>query len=132
MKAILVDSNVLIDFFKLDSEWNEWAESQIYKHSGTLIINPIIYAEVSLRFADESELNKAIPPSVISRQPLPWNAAFPAARAFMQYRKNGGAKTSVMPDFYIGAHAMVKNIPLLTRDLRRYKTYFPGLELITP
>jgi predicted nucleic acid-binding protein len=134
MDSILVDSNILIDLFDYESQWHEWSKEQLrrYGNEAILAINPIIYAEISLHFQDEERLDKAISPSLLRRDPLPWQAAFIAARAFLEYRKSGGIKTSIMPDFFIGAHALVKGMKLLTRDVRRYKTYFPGLELVCP
>lgn len=129
----LVDSNVLIDVFERDLAWHDWSASQLAARSrlGRLLINPLIYAEISLAFSDIKKLD-ALLGEHIAREDLPWDAAFLAGRAYEQYRRSGGAKTSPLPDFYIGAHALTRRYPLLTRDTRRYKTYFPKLELISP
>lgn len=134
MHSILVDSNILIDLFDYESQWHEWSKEQLknYGNEAILVINPIIYAEISLHFKDEEQLDKALSTSLLRRDPLPWKAASLAARAFLEYRKSGGSKTSTMPDFFIGAHAVVEQMQLLTRDARRYKTYFPTLEIIYP
>ena len=97
-----------------------------------LAINPIIYAEISIRFERIEDLEATLPASEISRLPLPWEAAFLAGKCFVKYRRNRGARRSPLPDFYIGAHAAVEGLALLTRDARRYRTYFPRLELISP
>lgn len=129
----LVDSNVLIDVFEQDPSWHDWSARQLEacSKSGRLLINPLIYAEISLTFNDIKKLD-ALLGRHFGREDLPWDAAFLAGRAFEQYRRTGGAKTSPLPDFYIGAHALTRHYQLLTRDTRRYKTYFPKLKLITP
>ena len=96
------------------------------------MINPIIYAEVSVRFARIEELEEALPADLFRREPLPWEAAFLAGKCFLRYRKGGGAKRSPLPDFYIGAHAAVRGATLLTRDASRYRSYFPTLRVIAP
>lgn len=100
--------------------------------SGVLIINPIIYAEVSVGFDRIEELDEALPADAFRRDPLPWEAAFLAGKCFLAYRRRGGTRRSPLPDFYIGAHAAVKGLPLLTRDPNRYRTYFPHLTLLSP
>ena len=134
MKKVLVDSNIILDIFTEDSQWFDWSAEQLEllarKH--ILAINPIIYAEVSIRFTRIEDLEASLPDSQFCRIPLPWEAAFLAGKVFMQYKKNGGAKSSAMPDFFIGAHASIDGMLLLTRDVSRYKTYFPKLELIAP
>jgi predicted nucleic acid-binding protein len=100
--------------------------------SGMLVINPIIYAEVSVGFERIEELDDVLPADSFRRDPLPWEAAFLAGKCFLAYRRKGGARRSPLPDFYIGAHAAVSGLPLLTRDPRRYRTYFPRLRLLTP
>jgi len=97
-----------------------------------LVINPIIYAEVSMGFERIEELDEALPADSFRRDPLPWEAAFLAGKCFLAYRRRGGARRSPLPDFYIGAHAAVTGLPLLTRDARRYRTYFPHLHLLAP
>jgi len=134
VKRVLVDSNIILDIFTEDPEWFEWSAEQLelLAEHHTFIINPIIYGEVSVRFKRIEELEESLPHSQFRRLPLPWEAAFLAAKVFVQYKKNGGKKASTMPDFFIGAHAAVENMLLLTRDTDRYKTYFPRLELIAP
>jgi predicted nucleic acid-binding protein len=134
MTEILIDSNVILDILTKDSEWFEWSFQRLAKHStqGTLIINPIIYAEISIGFNRPEELDTAIPPDCFRRDPLPYNAAFLAGQSFLEYRRRGGERRSPLPDFYIGAHAAVAQIPLLTRDVNRYRTYFPSVQLVTP
>jgi len=131
---ILVDSNVLLDVFNSDPVWGEWSASRLAEVADreTLAINPLIYAEVSLNYRSEEELDTALPASFYVRLPLPYEAAFLAGRAFLEYRQRGGTKRSPLPDFYIGAHAQVAGLTLLTRDATRYRTYFPGITLIAP
>ena len=100
--------------------------------SGRLVINPLIYAEVSLRFDSIEDLDESLPPGYFVRESLPWDAAFLAARAYLKYRRRGGARRHPLPDFYIGAHAAVAGYTLLTRDARRYRSYFPKLRLLAP
>jgi predicted nucleic acid-binding protein len=132
--VILVDSNVLLDVLSQDPRWGGWSEDALAQaaDAGVLAINPIIYAEVSIRFERVEELETALPPEDFERLPLPWEAAFLAGKCFVQYRRRGGAKRAPLPDFYIGAHAAVAAVGLLTRDASRYRTYFPGLTLIAP
>lgn len=131
---ILVDSNILLDVLEEDARWHEWSSTQLQKaaDSCSLIINPIIYAEVSIGFQRIEELEEVLPLNFFQRLPLPWEAAFLAGICFMRYRKLGGTKSSPLPDFFIGAHAAVSGLTLLTRDTARYRTYFPSLKLITP
>jgi predicted nucleic acid-binding protein len=130
----LVDSNVLLDVFTEDEEWLDWSAGMLEGAAGAglLVINPIIYAEVSVHFATVEELDDALPPSVWRRAPLPWPAGFLASRAFLKYRRAGGERRSPMPDFYVGAHAAVAGLDLLTRDPKRYAKYFPTVRLIAP
>lgn len=134
MTLVLVDSNVLLDVLTDDLQWGAWSAAQLDACAarGTLAINPIIYAEVSVGFERIEELDAALSPDAFVRQALPWEAAFLAGKAFLAYRRARGVRTSPLPDFYIGAHAAVESMPLLTRDAGRYRTYFPGLELICP
>ncbi len=134
MTAVLVDSNVLLDVLTGDPEWGEWSEETLAKcaDSATLVINPIVYAEVSVGFERIEELEAALPPELLRREPLPWEAGFLAAKCFVAYRRRGGPGRVPLPDFYIGAHAAVCGYRLLTRDMRRYRSYFPSLPLITP
>lgn len=134
MKPILVDSNVLLDVATDDPAWADWSASALEKaaNDATLVINPLIYAEISIRFRRIEDLEAAVPPDLFRREPLPFEAAFLAGKAFLRYRRQGGSRTSTLPDFYIGAHAAVAGMRLLTRDATRYRTYFPTVELISP
>jgi predicted nucleic acid-binding protein len=130
----LVDSNVILDVLTEDDEWLDWSTAQLAEsaNSGMLVINPIIYAEVSTRFERIEELDEALPAEYYRRVPLPWEAAFLAGQCFMNYRRRGGGRRSPMPDFYIGAHAALTGLTLLTRDATRYRTYFPTLRIVAP
>ncbi len=131
---VLVDSNVLIDLLENDPNWADWSETQLapLAEAGLAVINPIIYAEVAANFATIEALNAAVQPFNLLREPLPWDAAFLASQAFKLYRRRGGARSSPLPDFYIGAHASLTGYSLLTRDARRYREYFSKLEIIEP
>ncbi len=134
MKAVLVDSNVLLDILTEDATWGRWSEEALAQcaDTGILVINPIIYAEVSVRFERIEDLDEALPPEAFQRVPLPWEATFLAGKSFLAYRKRGGRKRSPLPDFYIGAHAAVAGMTLLTRDVARFQTSFPTVQLIAP
>jgi predicted nucleic acid-binding protein len=132
--ATIVDTNVLVDFFQQDSPWRSWCDQQIEesRRLGAIVINPIIFAELAAGFPTMELLDAALDPSKFQREDLPWEAAFLAGKAYLGYRRSGGDRRSPLPDFYIGAHAAVKAYRLLTRDLARYRTYFPALEIIAP
>jgi predicted nucleic acid-binding protein len=132
--ATIVDTNVLVDFFQQDSPWRSWCDQQIEesRRLGAIVINPIIFAELAAGFPTMALLDAALDPSKFQREELPWEAAFLAGKAYLGYRRSGGDRRSPLPDFYIGAHAAVKAYRLLTRDLARYRTYFPALEIIAP
>ena len=132
--STLVDSNVLLDLLDEDDEWMDWSSSMLSQAGarGSLVINPLILAETSVTFDTIEELEEALPVSFFIREPLPWQAAFLAGRAFASYRRRGGAARSPLPDFYIGAHAAIAGHTLLTRDPKRYRTYFPKLRIIAP
>ncbi len=132
--ATLVDSNVLLDVLTDDARWSAWSADALASQAerDVLTINPIIYAEVSIGFRRIEELDTALPVRTFHRLPLPWEAAFLAGKCYLTYRKRGGARPSPLPDFYIGAHASVAGMALLTRDAARYRTYFPKLRLIAP
>jgi predicted nucleic acid-binding protein len=134
MTPVLVDSNVLIDVMHEDPRWGSWSSQALAAAgaSAPLVINPLIYAEVSLRFASIEDLDEALPPELLRREDLPWEAGFLAGKCFVLYRRRGGARHSPLPDFYIGAHAAVAGYRLLTRDPTRYRAYFPQLHLIAP
>jgi predicted nucleic acid-binding protein len=133
MHGVLVDSNVLLDVITEDPVWYEWSSTALEECGSTsaLYLNPIIYAEVSAGYARIEDLEAALPEDLL-RLPLPWEAAFLAGKAFLRYRRQGGTRTSALPDFFIGAHAAVTGLRLLTRDDRRYRNYFPGVEYVSP
>lgn len=132
--GVMLDTNVLLDILTADAQWLEWSAAQYRRAAtdGPVPINPIIYAELAGGFARRSELDHWLRPSLFKRLPLPYEAGFAASRAFLAYRAAGGTRTSPLPDFYIGAHAEHAGFTLATRDPKRYRTYFPGLKLITP
>ena len=134
MAGTLVDANILLDIFTEDDEWFDWSASMLEEaaHAGRLYINPIIYAEASARFATIEELDEALPPEYYQRADLPWAAGFLAGQAYLRYRKGGGNRRSPLADFYIGAHAAVSGLTLLTRDPKRYRGYFPTVRLMAP
>ena len=134
MLATLVDSNVLLDVITGDEEWVDWSASALARAADTsrLIINPIVYAEVAARFERIEDLEDALPADYYERHALPWEAAFLAGQCFVKYRRRGGARRSPLPDFYIGAHAAIEGLALLTRDPKRYRTYFPTLRILSP
>jgi predicted nucleic acid-binding protein len=130
----LVDSNVILDLVTNDPTWGQWSADALSRAAdeSTLAINPIIFAEVSIGFATVEELEHLLPPQEFGRLELPYEAAFLAGKAFLAYRRRGGRKSAPLADFYIGAHAAVAGLRLLTRDAGRYRTYFPKLEVIAP
>ncbi|MBD2621660.1 type II toxin-antitoxin system VapC family toxin [Microcystis flos-aquae FACHB-1344] len=134
MTDILVDSNVILDVVTEDPQWFEWSAQMLtnYAEQGNLVINPIIYAEISIGFNQPEEVEAALPEDFFCRDSLPYAAAFLAGQSFLEYPRRGGERRSPLPDFYIGAHAAVTAMPLLTRDVNRYRTYFPSVLLITP
>jgi predicted nucleic acid-binding protein len=134
MTAVLVDSNVLLDVMTEDASWLSWSMSAIERAADTsrLVINPVIYAEASVRFTKIEELDAALPSDLFEREPIPYEAAFLAGKAYLAYRRRGGTRRSPLPDFFIGAHAAVSSYGLLTRDSARYRAYFPKLSLIAP
>jgi hypothetical protein len=131
---ILVDTNVLLDLATGDPQWSAWSLSAIQAAAvdGPLHINAVIYAELSVRYSNIKEVDDFIEIAGVQLLDIPRKAAFLAAKAFSRYRISGGAKTGVLSDFFIGAHASALDIPILTRDVRRYRTYFPDLRLIAP
>lgn len=131
---VLVDANVLIDVLGDDPVWREWSEAKLLEWAGReeLAINPVIYAELGVAYPTERALERALAGMDLVRLELPYAAGFVAAQAFLAYRRWDGTKRSLLPDFYIGAHAQVMNLRLLTRDGARYRTYFPKVRLITP
>jgi predicted nucleic acid-binding protein len=134
VSEVLVDSNVILDVLTEDPVWFDWSSSALEEHaeSSVLIINPIIYSEVSVRFERIEELEEALPADVFRRDALPWEAGFLAGKCFLRYRRQGGARRSPLPDFYVGAHAAMRGATLLTRDAAKYRAYFPTLTVIAP
>jgi hypothetical protein len=130
----LVDSNVILDILTGDPAWAEWSAATLAARAdaGPLVVNPLVYAEVAARFDRIEDLEEALPASYFERRALPWEAAFLAGRTFVRFRRRGGQRRSPLPDFYIGAHALTEGMTLLTRDARRYRSYFPALRIIAP
>ena len=131
---LLVDTNVLVDVLQNDPQWAEWSISQMRAQSSlhALVINPIIYAEMSLSFSTLEALDDVVVTLALELREIPRAALFLAAKAYAQYRRRGGNKLQVLPDFFIGAHAAVQGWPLLTRDASRFRTYFPTLDVLAP
>ena len=131
---ILVDSNVILDIVTEDKKWFTWSSRTLehYAENHILVINPIIYAEVSVSFERIEDLEEVLSPAYFRRDQLPWEAGFLAGKCFRDYRRKGGDKRSPLLDFFIGAHALIAEFSLLTRDIARYRTYFPKLNLISP
>ena len=134
MSEVLVDTNVLLDVVTDDATWAGWSQRQleIWALRGTLVINTVIYAELSIGFERIEELEAVLSEIGIALDEIPRPALFLAGKIFRAYKRKGGARTGVLPDFFIGAHAAVARLPLLSRDTGRYRTYFPTLELIVP
>jgi predicted nucleic acid-binding protein len=134
MTAILIDSNVLLDLMTEDTQWFPWSAAAVESAADRfrLVINAIIYAEVSVRYSRIEDLDAALPKEMFEREAVPYEAAFLAGKSYLAYQRRGGTKRSPLPDFFIGAHASIAGYRLLTRDAARYRTYFPRLPLITP
>lgn len=132
--VFMFDSNVLLDIVTADEKWMDWSRAQFRTAAKTapVVINPIIYAEIAPAFDSQAALDRWLPPLHFRRLPLPYEAGFRASRAFLEYRKRGGKKSSPLPDFYIGAHAETAGFTLVTRDISRYQTYFPDLKVLAP
>ena len=130
----LVDSNVLLDLFTNDPQWSDWSAGQLDRLAvnGLLAINDVVYSELSVRFETIDALDEALSHAGIVLTPMPRAALFLAGKAYRRYRASDGTRTGVLSDFFIGAHAAVTALPLLTRDPKRYRTYFPAVVLITP
>ena len=130
--GVLVDSNVVLDILTDDPKWSVWSSMALEDAAerGPIVINPVIYAELSIRFERIEDLEEAIAEFLYLE--IPKSACFLAGKCFMKYRRRGGTKASPLPDFFIGAHAMVAGLTLLTRDHQRYSTYFPKLAVIAP
>jgi len=133
MAAFIVDTNILLDIYTQDQTWEERSAAAIASAAdvAVLVINPIIYAELSVGIEKIEELDQFLGTD-FRRDPLPWEAAFVAGKAFLAYRRRGGLKTAPLPDFYIGAHAAVQGMKILTRDPKRYTSYFPAVKIIEP
>lgn len=133
-RGVLVDSSVLLDVATQNPEWKDWSEGALGECAdrAILVINPIIYAEVSVGYTTIEALDAALPRALYQREPLPWEAGFLAGKCFLEYRRKGGTRRSPLPDFYIGAHAAIGQLALLTRDASRYRTYFPTLKILAP
>lgn len=134
MNPVLVDSNVILDVATADPHWLDWSAENLGRlaERHILVINPLIYAEVSIGFDRIEDLEDILPTSQFRRDDLPYEAAFLAGKSFLEYRRGGGVRSAPLPDFYIGAHAAVAGFDLLTRDRGRFRTYFPMLEIIAP
>jgi predicted nucleic acid-binding protein len=134
VSTFLIDSNVLIDVATDDDTWGAWSGATLAwcADHGRLAVNPIIYAEVAAGFDRIERLDEVLPRQIFLRLPLPWDAGFLAGRSFVAYRRRGGTRTTPLPDFYIGAHAAVHDLTLVTRDPSRYRTYFPRVRLVAP
>jgi predicted nucleic acid-binding protein len=132
--ATLVDSNVLIDVFERTGAWSDRSKAALESagSAGPLVINQVIFAEVSVRYSDPALLDADLLRDIYQRESVPWSAAFLAGKIFDIYRARGGVRRSPLPDFFIGAHAAVTGLRLLTRDTARYRSYFPTVELIAP
>jgi predicted nucleic acid-binding protein len=130
----LVDSNVLIDVLSDDPNWRAWSVAQLEQRAnhGPLLINDVIYAELSSRFSTEELLDRKVSELNVDMRKMPKRALFIAGHSYERYRRSGGTRNGVLPDFFIGAHAEATGWPLLTRDVRRYRTYFPDVDLIAP
>lgn len=131
---MLVDTNVLVDVLENDPDWADWSLTQLQAQSRVhrLVINPIIYSELSLTFSTVEALDQALHGMQLRMLEIPKPALFLAGKAFVQYRRTGGQKSNVLGDFFIGAHAAVSGLPILTRDTRRYRNYFPSVKLVEP
>jgi predicted nucleic acid-binding protein len=133
-RGVLVDSNVLLDVATNDPRWGDWSGHALAEvaENTTMIINPIIYAEVSIGYTTIEALDAVLPVTLYQREPLPWQAGFLAGKSFLLYRRRGGLRASPLPDFYIGAHAAIGGLAILTRDANRYRSYFPKVEMLAP
>jgi predicted nucleic acid-binding protein len=131
---VLVDTNVLLDVLENDANWAAWSQDQLDAAAATdaLVINPIIYSELSMAFARIEELDTVLEEAALNIEAIPKEALFLAGKVFLTYRRSQGTRHNVLPDFFIGAHAAVMQWPILTRDVGRYRTHFPSVELITP
>jgi predicted nucleic acid-binding protein len=134
MSAVLVDSNILIDIATENTRWTDESSRTLQRvgRDRELVINPVVFAEVSVSFERIEDVDARLPPDVFRREEIPWEAAFLAGKVFVAYRRNSGAKRSPLPDFFVGAHAAVRGYAVLTRDRANFRAYFPTLEIIAP
>ena len=132
--SVMVDSCVYLDIFTKDSRWFEWSSRALANaaNAGMIVLNPVIYAEISIRFRRIEELEAFLSLDVFEYRAIPREAAFLAGKCFLEYRRRGGRKSLPLPDFFIGAHAAIENLTLVTRDVKRFRDCFPGLRLISP
>jgi predicted nucleic acid-binding protein len=130
----LVDTNILVDVLTNNPAWMNWSADRLNERAqaGPLIINDVIFAEISIGFETEADLNERLDVIGLRHEEIPTSSLFRAGKAYRQYRMSGGSRSNVLPDFFIGAHAHALGCPLLTRDVRRYRTYFPEVTLIVP
>lgn len=134
-RGVLVDSNILLDVATEDARWSDWSAAALVQCAELtkLVVNPIIYAEVSIGYATIETLNAALPANLYQHEALPWEAGFLAGKCFfLAYRRKGGVRSNPLPNFYIGAHAAIERLAVLTRDAAGYRTYFPKLEILSP
>lgn len=131
---VLVDSCVYLDVFGRDKQWYDWSANALAKAAaaGTIVLNPVVYAEISIKFDRIEELEALLPQNVFELCAIPREAAFLASKCYLRYRRRGGRKLSPLPDFFIGAHAAVANLRLVTRDPKRFRDYFPDLQVLCP
>jgi predicted nucleic acid-binding protein len=134
MTSSLIDTNIILDIVSLDQSWSKWSAEKLRRlgNEGAMFINQIVYAEASTNFFRREEFDQLMANSRIDREALPFDAAFEAGKAQAEYRQRGGVRERTLPDFLIGAHALVKGYRLLTRDARRYRAHFPELDIIAP
>ena len=132
--SVMVDSCVYLDIFTRDSRWFGWSSQALANaaNAGMIVLNPVIYAEISIRFRRIEELEAFLSLDVFEYRAIPREAAFLAGKCFLEYRRRGGRKSLPLPDFFIGAHAAIENLTLVTRDVKRFRDCFPGLRLISP
>jgi len=132
--SVMVDSCVFLDVFSKDSRWFEWSSNALADaaDAGSIVLNSVIYSEISIRFNRIEDLEALLPSSIFEYQSIPREAAFLAGKCFVEYRRRGGRRLLPLPDFFIGAHAAVARLPLVTRDTKRFREYFPRLQLVQP
>lgn len=132
--AVMVDSCVFLDVFSQDARWFEWSSNALAEaaDAGSIVLNPVIYSEISIRFERIEDLDMLLPSAMFEYHPIPREAAFLAGKCFVEYRRRGGKRALPLPDFFIGAHASVEGLSVVTRDAKRFADYFPRLQLIDP